>query len=282
NPSVRDEPEDYAIEGRELQFSATDWRMGLIGAGRVVVKRQVWLERMATEGVKRPFTPRDTTTSIIPPAPTIIEAKSVPGGVQLTLEPPLGLYWNGFVIHASKTPNFTPGPETEVAWGSETRFSILGLDPGEMYYFRAQSMDFARNRSAPSNEVSAQAGQLTPDGRTVVMGNALVTTDGEGNERIATGDISGRPWGEDVLPPGTYGIWGDRAALYLQGYAHNISAGYAEDGERVLLEGYKTTPTIILVSANVQVFSPARPGENQRIIIEARNVSRDGFDVYAK
>src|SRR5690606_3073169 len=133
NPSVRDEPEDYAIEGRELQFSATDWRMGLIGAGRVVVKRQVWLERMATEGVKRPFTPRDTTTSIIPPAPTIIEAKSVPGGVQLTLERPLGLYWNGFDIHASKTPNFTPSPETEVAWGSETRFSILGLDPGETY-----------------------------------------------------------------------------------------------------------------------------------------------------
>src|SRR5690606_34064505 len=83
-------------------------------------------------------------------------------------------------------------------------------------------------------------------------------------------------------PPGTYGIWGDRAALYLQGYAHNIRAGYAEDGDRVSLEGYKTTPSIILVPANVQVFSPSRPDKHQRIIIEARNVSRDGFDVYAK
>src|SRR5690606_31034993 len=217
NPSVRDEPEDYAIEGRELQFSATDWSMVLIGGGRVVVKRQVWLERMATEGVKRPFTPRDTTTSVIPPAPTIIEAKSVPGGVQLTLAPPLGLYWNGFVVHASTTPNFTPSGATEVAWGSETRFSILGLQPGTTYYFKAQTMDFARNRSAASNEVIAKAGALTPDGFTAVVGNALVTTDGDGNERIATGDVSGRPWGDDVLPPWTYGIWGDRAALYLQG-----------------------------------------------------------------
>src|SRR5690606_2441015 len=224
NPSVRDEPEDYAIEGRELSFSATDWSMTLIGGGRVVDKRQAWLERLATEGVKRPFTPRDTTTSTIPPAPTIIEAKSVPGGVQLTLAPPLGLYWNGFVIHASKTPGFTPSAETEVAWGSETQFSILGLDPGEMYYFRAQSMNFSRTRSAPSNEVSAKAGSLTPDGLTAVVGNALVTTDGT-QDRVAVGDISGRPWGSGVLAHGTYGLWGDRAGLYLNGYPKLIKRG---------------------------------------------------------
>src|SRR5690606_15174777 len=136
NPFVRDEPEDYAIEERELSFSATDWSMVLVGGGRVVVKRHVWLERLAKEGVKKPFTPRDTTTSIIPPAPKILWARSVPGGVQLLLEPPLGLYWNGFIIHASKTSNFTPSDETAVAIGSETQFSILGLDPGDTYYFK--------------------------------------------------------------------------------------------------------------------------------------------------
>src|SRR5690606_39237512 len=68
NPNVRDEPEDYAIEGRELQFSATDWSMVLIGGGRVVVKRQVWLERLAKEGVKQPFTPGDWITNSRPPA----------------------------------------------------------------------------------------------------------------------------------------------------------------------------------------------------------------------
>src|SRR5690606_39544755 len=114
-------------------------------------------------------------------------------GVQLTLAPPLGLYWNGFIIHASKMPNFTPSAETEVAWGSETRFSILGLDPGETYYFKAQSLDFARNRSAPSNEVSARAGSLTPDGITAGVGNALVTTDKTGAARVKTGYICGMP-----------------------------------------------------------------------------------------
>src|SRR5690606_13427211 len=160
NLFVRDEPEDYAVEARELSFTATDWSMVLVGGGRVVVKRHVWLERLAKEGVNRPFTPRDTTTSVIPPEPKILWARSVPGGVQLLLEPPLGLYWNGFIIHASKTPNFTPSDETAVAIGSETQFSILGLDPGETYYFKAQALDFARNRSQPSNEVSAKAGEI--------------------------------------------------------------------------------------------------------------------------
>src|SRR5690606_30913119 len=67
NPSVRDEAEDYAIESRELQFSAADWSMVLVGGGRVAVKRQTWLERLATEGVKQPFTPGDWTTNSRPP-----------------------------------------------------------------------------------------------------------------------------------------------------------------------------------------------------------------------
>src|SRR5690606_11080335 len=68
NPSVRDAPEDYAIEGRELSFSATDWGMTLIGGGRVVVKRLPWLERLATAGVMQPFTPGDWITNSRPPA----------------------------------------------------------------------------------------------------------------------------------------------------------------------------------------------------------------------
>jgi len=260
NPSVRDEPEDYAIEGRELQFSATDWSMVLIGGGRVVVKRHTWLERMATEGVKRPFTPRDTTTSVIPPAPTIIEARSVPGGVQLTLAPPLGLYWNGFVIHASTTPNFTPSGATEVAWGSETRFSILGLQPGTTYYFKAQALDFARNRSLPSNEVSARAGSLTPDGFTAVVGNALVTTDGT-QDRVAVGDVSGKPWGTSVLPTGTYGLWGDKAGLFLRGYPRIVEYGIVPWGgspttvwagvTRVVPEGTRWYVVVTLIEGAV-------------------------------
>src|SRR5690606_11899787 len=83
------------------------------------------------------------------------------------------------------------------------------LDPGDTYYFKAQSVDFARNRSVASNEVSAKAGALTPDGFTAVVGNALVTTDGGGTERVVVGDLSGRIWRGQPLPPGTYGLWTD-------------------------------------------------------------------------
>src|SRR5690606_8381572 len=71
NPFVRDEAEDYAIEERELSFSATDWSMVLIGAGRVVVKREAWLDKLAKEGVKQPFTPGDWMTNSRPSAPVV-------------------------------------------------------------------------------------------------------------------------------------------------------------------------------------------------------------------
>src|SRR5690606_10580262 len=62
NPSVRDEPEDYAVEARDLSFTATDWSMVLTGGSRVVVKRTTWLDKLATAGVKQPFTPGDWIT----------------------------------------------------------------------------------------------------------------------------------------------------------------------------------------------------------------------------
>src|SRR5690606_7523635 len=98
NPFVRDEPEDYAIEGRELSFSATDWSMVLIGGGRVVVKRQTWLERLATEGVKQPFTPRDTTTAREPGAPTGLTGQFVGTDAVFSWDESLDSYHRRFVV----------------------------------------------------------------------------------------------------------------------------------------------------------------------------------------
>src|SRR5690606_27140423 len=84
---------------------------------------------------------------------------------------------------------------------------------GTTYYFKAQAMDFTRNRSAASNEVSAKAGALTPDGFTAVVGNALVTTDDQGIERVVSGNIGGRMWRGQPLPDPTYGFWGPGAYI---------------------------------------------------------------------
>src|SRR5690606_16853625 len=98
NPSVRDESEDYAIEGRELSFSATDWGMTLIGGGRVVVKRQAWLERLATAGVKQPFTPRDTTTAREPGAPTGLTGQFAGTDAVFSWDESLDPYHRRFIV----------------------------------------------------------------------------------------------------------------------------------------------------------------------------------------
>lgn len=47
--------------------------------------------------------------------------------------------------------------------------------------------------------------------------------------QVAIGDVSGKPWGSGVLPPGTSGIWGDQAGLYLRGYPKIVAFGSIPD-----------------------------------------------------
>ena len=47
--------------------------------------------------------------------------------------------------------------------------------------------------------------------------------------QVAIGDVSGKPWGSGVLPPGTPGIWGDQAGLYLRGYPKIVAFGNLSD-----------------------------------------------------
>ena len=57
-----------------------------------------------------------------------------------------------------------------------------------------------------------------------VGGKYLITSDGatqyddQGNRRVHTGYLGGLPWGNTVLPAGTYGQWGDAAGQYFRGY----------------------------------------------------------------
>lgn len=47
--------------------------------------------------------------------------------------------------------------------------------------------------------------------------------------QVAIGDVSGKPWGSGVLPPGTPGIWGDQAGVYLRGYPKIVAFGNLSD-----------------------------------------------------
>src|SRR5690606_30753974 len=48
----------------------------------------------------------------------------------------------------------------------------------------------------------------------------IVVHDQSQKEMVAFGDLAGKPWGSSnyQLPPNTYGFWGPKEALYLQGY----------------------------------------------------------------
>src|SRR5690606_17086021 len=58
---------------------------------------------------------------------------------------------------------------------------------------------------------------IDADGQTIVAADNHVTIDRRGltlndgtQDRVAVGDISGRMWRGQPLPPGTYGLWTDR------------------------------------------------------------------------
>src|SRR5690606_30926869 len=67
NPRLRSEPELYAIEDIEWNFTADDWTVNVTASESVKIRHMVWLEKEAKHGVKDPFTPSDWATQTRPP-----------------------------------------------------------------------------------------------------------------------------------------------------------------------------------------------------------------------
>jgi hypothetical protein len=78
--------------------------------------------------------------------------------------------------------------------------------------------------------------------------------------RLMGGNISGLPWGDEVLAPGTYGWWGDRAGVFLRGYARLLVAGSAEDEEIIDLSEFAnlSNPEILVAPKELVSYSPHR------------------------
>ncbi|HZK18563.1 MAG TPA: DUF1983 domain-containing protein, partial [Clostridia bacterium] len=104
--------------------------------------------------------------------------------------------------------------------------------------------------------------------------------------RLHLGDVSGRLWGDGVLAPNTYGLWGDQAGLYLRGYARLLIAGSSEDEEIIDLTDFPnlSNPEILVAPKELVSYSPERdtlshlyvdavkvPGE-QKYVVKAKTM----------
>lgn len=65
------------------------------------------------------------------------------------------------------------------------------------------------------------------DGLTKLTGTGMTVSDASSVERVAHGNIGGKPYGDGTLPPNTYGFWGDASGVYLQGYPRLLTKGVA-------------------------------------------------------
>src|SRR5690606_40682057 len=84
---------------------------------------------------------------------------------------------------------------------------------------------------------------ISPDWQSVQIDksqNAVVIRDELGDVRAAFGNIQGYPWGSGVLGPDTYGMHGDRAGVYMRGYARLL--GWRSEERRVGKAGRSRRP----------------------------------------
>src|SRR5690606_35814855 len=109
-----------------------------------------------------------------------------------------------------------------------------------------------------------------PDGGWRGDSEGIVVRDASNVDRIVIGKIDGRSWGGAQLPAGTYGLWGDRSGLYLNGYPRIIKAGIAFDND-VLLSSHT-------VPAGKRLVALVWPIETEKWLYNGSSpVSREGF-----
>src|SRR5690606_25789199 len=120
-------------------------------------------------------------------------------------------------------------------------WSYHRFDGGKLYFgreYRLVLLDNVRINELRFERITVadliMAGKLRLTGDMAVEGPAggwrgdsegIVVRDASNTDRIVIGKIDGRSWGGAQLPAGTYGLWGDRSGLYLNGYPMIIKAG---------------------------------------------------------
>lgn len=170
-----------------------------------------------------------------PPQPTGVTANGILRGVRVYVPRPSQAAVPDYKLTRVRIKATAGGAAILTIEGDQSEFEVTsGLTAGTTYYADAQYEDTSGNVSELwSAEKSAVAGKVNPgdldrftdDGRTGISGNAMVTTDSSGLERLVVGNVGGQMYAGNNLPPATYGLWGREAGIFLQGYTKVIAAG---------------------------------------------------------
>ncbi|WP_433511797.1 LamG-like jellyroll fold domain-containing protein [Nonomuraea sp. CA-143628] len=148
----------------------------------------------------------DMTTPIGQAAPPDTQAPTAPGSLAATGGPGNAqLTWtastdnvgvNGYTIHRSTTPGFTPSAANQVGSSPATTFTDGGLAAGT-YYYRVRASDAAGNLSPSSNEVSAAVTAAPTNPGLVAaygMEEGTGTTVGDSSGKNNTGAATDTTW----------------------------------------------------------------------------------------
>ncbi|MGW4963212.1 LamG-like jellyroll fold domain-containing protein [Nonomuraea sp. NPDC004186] len=127
-----------------------------------------------------------------PTAPSSLAATGGPRNAQLTWTASTdNVGVDGYRIHRSTTPGFTPSAANQVGSSPTTTFTDAGLAAGT-YYYRVRAVDAAGNLSPSSNEVSATVtapptnpGLVAAYGMNEATGTAVGDSSGQNNTGAA-------------------------------------------------------------------------------------------------
>jgi hypothetical protein len=132
-----------------------------------------------------------------PTAPGSLAATGAPGNAQLTWTASTdNVGVNGYRIHRSTTPGFTPSDANQIGSTPTTTFTDAGLAAGT-YYYRIRASDAAGNLSPSSNEVSATVTAVPTNPGLVAaygMNEASGTTVGDSSGQHNTGAARDTTW----------------------------------------------------------------------------------------
>ncbi|MFC4006137.1 LamG-like jellyroll fold domain-containing protein [Nonomuraea purpurea] len=173
----------------------SEYFSGLIDEVRVYNRAQTTAEiqtDMAT-----PIGQAAPPDSQAPTAPGSLAATGAPGSAQLTWTASTdNVRVDGYRIHRSTTPGFTPSAANQVGSSPTTTFTDAGLAAGT-YYYRVRAVDAAGNLSPFSNEVSATVTALPTNPGLVAaygMNEGTGTTVGDSSGQNNTGAATDTTW----------------------------------------------------------------------------------------